>query len=83
MPNPRGYVLEVARFDRSGFAHVGYVDKLFSTKKSAAEYYNRNNPHMRHLSTNGMWGSDWDTVTKLKYIVRDNEGIHCNIPPPW
>ena len=67
-------VLEVVEFVGKGtFIHVGYMDATFRTKKDAASYYDRHNPHMRSLNAHNTWQSDWDPVTKLKYIVRR----HC------
>ena len=76
------YVLEVQKFYSNPFTnfsnssskkftkHIGYIDKLFSTKKEASEYYDRFNPHMRSLNAHNTWRSDWDPRTKLMYIVR-------------
>ena len=77
------YILEVQKFyselntEWNGKSiHVGYMDKFFSTKKKAAEYYDEHNPHMRGLNAHGEWRSDWDPETHLMYVVRE-----LNIPP--
>lgn len=52
----------------------------FKTKKNAASYYNRHNPHMRPLNgDNNYYRSDWDPNTKLLYIVRNDYLINANI----
>lgn len=62
------YMLEVQRFHPCGhethpewngkFEHVGYMNVVFKTKRAAAEYYDRHNPHMRPLNIQGTWKSD-------------------------
>lgn len=66
------YVLEVQRFNRSDsfFDHVGYMNKLFSSKKKACDYYALHNPGMRGLNAHGHWASDWDPETLLRYVLR-------------
>jgi len=82
------YILEVQKFyselnpEWNGKSiHVGYMDKFFSTKKKAAEYYDEHNPHMRGLNAHGEWRSDWDPETHLMYVVREHYYEHRNIPP--
>lgn len=63
------YILEVQRFGsikyNGKFEHIGYMSKLFTTKKEAANYYDFHNSHLRKLNTHGTWVSDWDPMTKL------------------
>jgi hypothetical protein len=84
------YVLEVARFitnydeaDARGgqLEHMGYMKAKFRTKKDAASYYDRHNPHMRNLNAHGTWRSDWDPDTRLMYIVREDHDILDSIQP--
>ena len=84
------FVLEVVRFiqDRDEWMakdgkleHVGYMRAHFRTKKDAASYYHRHNPHMRGLNAHNTWKSDWDPTTSLKYIVRKDHGLNQTIPP--
>jgi hypothetical protein len=59
------YILEAQRFNVNGhtiypewngkFEHIGYMNKLFRTKKEASEYYNQFNPHMRLLNGHKNW----------------------------
>jgi len=78
------------------FEHVGYEHRVdpstgrreilrFSTKKKAAEYYDRNKRAMGHgypddfkmrlLNAHNTWRSDWHPVTKLAYAVREDHGV--------
>lgn len=82
------YVLEVKRFypnplSKSSISftkHIGYINKLFSTKKEAGEYYDRHNPDMRSLNAFNTWRSDWNPDTRLMYIVRKYFRETLNIP---
>lgn len=86
-----GYVLEVVRFitdseewrNKSGkFEHVGYMRAKFRTKRDAASYYDRHNPHMRGLNAHGNWRSDWDPKgMNLMYIVREDHHMNDDLPP--
>ncbi len=84
------FVLEVVRFidDRDEWMakggkqeHVGYMRAHFRTKKDAASYYDRHNPHMRGLNAHNTWNSDWDPTTSLLYIVREDHHLIQTIPP--
>ena len=84
------YTLEVARFITDGeewrakggkIEHVGYMRALFRTKKAAAAYYDRHNPHMRKLNEYNTWQSDWDPATHLLYIVRESHLLIDTIAP--
>ena len=61
--------------------HVGYMRAHFRTKKDAANYYDRHNPHMRNLNAHNTWRSDWDPNDHLLYIVREDFHINATIPP--
>jgi len=61
------------------FVHVGYMKKIFNTKKAAVEYYNVHNPHMRTLNAHGTWKSDWDPTTRLRYIPRVYHGVRMTL----
>ena len=84
------YVLEVVRYikdydeaDAKGgnLEHMGYMKAKFRTKKDAALYYDRHNPHMRNLNAHGTWRSDWDPNTCLMYIVREDHALLDSIQP--
>jgi hypothetical protein len=85
------YILEVQRFDTNGhilhpewngkLEHVGYMNKIFATKKQACDYYDIHNPHMRSLNAHNTWRSDWDPTTKLMYVVRKHYIEYLKIPP--
>lgn len=84
-----GYVIEVVKFETNmdsamrnstKLFHVGYMNKIFTTKKEAIDYYNKHNRHMRRMNEDDLC-SDWDPDTCLKYIIRENYGIYSNIVP--
>ena len=87
------YILEVVRFitEKDGpdgwYAkggkeeHVGYMNARFRTKKDACSYYDRHNPHMRALNSGNTYISDWDPITHLRYIVREDYHILATIVP--
>lgn len=83
-----GFVLEVVKYIpdleetkrlQSRYQHLGYMEKVFKTKKDAIKYYDDNNPHMRSLNAHGTFKSDWDPETYILYIVREHYGISCTI----
>ena len=89
-PKQMPFVLEVVRFITDSeewhakggkLEHAGYMRAIFRTKKDAASYYDRHNPHMRGLNAHNTWCSDWDPVTHFKYIVRVHHNIIESIPP--
>ena len=60
--------------------HIGYMKGKFKTKNDAVSYYNRHNTHMRSLKgSDGTYISDWDPITKLMYIVRDDYLINATV----
>ena len=85
------YVLEVCEFiiEKEGdngwlaqggkIKHIGYIKGKFKTKKDAISYYDRHNPYMRSLNAHNTFMSDWDPVTKLLYIVRDDYLINMTV----
>jgi len=85
------YVLEVCEFiiEKEGdngwsakggkIKHIGYMKGKFKTKKDAISYYDRHNRHMRSLNAHNTFMSDWDPVTKLLYIVRDDYLINMMV----
>lgn len=84
-----GFVLETLRYCEDleekirlngCYEHIGYVNKVFKTKKQAAAYYNTYHPHMRALEMQGGWLSDYDPDTKLCYAVRENYGQCLKLP---
>jgi hypothetical protein len=86
------YVLEVVKFNDNDnindwislggkCEHVGYMKAKFKTKNDACSYYDRHNPHMRGLNAHKTYRSDWDPITKLLYIVREEHMLTCSIDP--
>lgn len=75
-----GFVLEVFRHP---CYHVGYMNKVFSTKKKAAEFYNLHHyPFLRRLNDHQDWWSETDPRTNLSYFVREHTtGMELTIPP--
>jgi hypothetical protein len=74
------YILEAQLYTpMRGFEHVGYFNKIFRTKRAAAEYYNAANPHMRHLNAHNTWASDWDPNTQIRYVVRKFDREYCGL----
>ena len=84
------YILEVQRFDANGHIthpnwngkkeHVGYMNKIFTTKQEACEYYALYNKNMRRITSEYNWCSDWNIDTKLLYVVRRYTGEYLKIP---
>jgi hypothetical protein len=85
------YILEVQEFHSDGHIthpewngkkeHIGYMNKIFTTKQKACDYYHMHNPHMRKISATFNWKSDWDPETKLLYVIRESTGEFMKIPP--
>ena len=78
------YVFEVVQYmpknnEDTPFRHVGYMTQKFKTKQGACDYYNKNNPGLRKLTTSGAMTSSPDPVTKLCYIVRTDRHIQSDI----
>jgi hypothetical protein len=79
------YILEVQYFNSDGHEihpewfgkceHIGYMNKVFKTKKEASDYYDKFNPHMRSLNAHNTWRSDWDPD-----IVRERFYEYLKIP---
>ena len=79
------YIFEVQKLfnkpnEISRFEHVGYINKVFQSKKDAEKYYNDYNQHMQSLNRNNNDCSDWDPITKLRYIIREDKNKQKNIP---
>ena len=85
------YILEVQYFNRKGHIihpeyngkseHIGYMNKIFTTKQEACNYYNKFNPHMRPLNISNNLCSDWDPNTHLMYIIREHFYEYLKIAP--
>ena len=85
------YILEVQKFNPKGYKehpewngkseHIGYINKIFTTKQDASDYYDKFNPHMRSLNAHNTWRSDWDPKTGLMYIVRAHYCEYLKIQP--
>lgn len=78
-------MLEVQRYNfgvdnlRRGFTHVGYMNKVFSSKRKACGYYNQHQPHMPPMDSYVGLCSDWDTATQLRYVVRHYTGEYLGV----
>lgn len=85
------YIFEALKFFHDGFIlhpewnglceHIGYMNKIFMTKKQACDYYNEYNKHMRKLNTNNTIRSDYDPETKILYVLREYGGEYLKLPP--
>jgi hypothetical protein len=75
------FMLEVQKLVRGRFQHVGYMNALFNYRSEAANYYNRYNPDMRKLNALKTWASDWNELTGLRFIIRENRGESMTIDP--
>jgi hypothetical protein len=85
------YILEVLRFDPNGHIehpdwygkaeHIGYMNKIFSTKRDACDYYQQHNQHMRQITKDSNWSSDWDPNTFLMYVIRKSGYEYKKIQP--
>lgn len=76
------WILECQKFTNTGFVHIGYLNKIFKTKKAAADYYDEHigGPEgMRELNSFGKWSSDWDPITRIRYVVRIYDQEELNI----
>ena len=74
------YVLEAQMKGVEGCVHIGYMNKVFSSKRTCAEYYDEFHPHMRSLSGCENWASAFD-ASNLRYVVRRYEGEYLNLAP--
>jgi len=85
------YILEVQQFFTDAHIthpewngkkeHIGYMNKLFKSKQEASDYYHIHNLHMRIITSNSNWKSDWDPQTKLVYVIRKYTGEFLKISP--
>jgi hypothetical protein len=64
--------------EKKGFTHVGYMHRLFASKKDAALYYKIYNPD---LNFNAFGTSDWDPETKLRYKLHKYNFEELTIKP--
>ena len=55
--------------------HVGYMKIKFQSKKEAAYYYDKCNPHMLPLNAYMENKSQFDPNTKLSYIIRSKNHL--------
>lgn len=85
------YILEVQQFYTDGHRthpewngkkeHIGYLNKIFKTKQEASDYYKIHNQHLRSISSQHNWSSDWDPETNLLYVIRKYTGEFLKISP--
>ena len=43
---------------------MGYMNKIFTSKQEASDYYHAHNQHMRVINSENDWCSDWDPPNK-------------------
>lgn len=67
----------------STFHHVGYIDKLFGSRKAAAAEYHAANPHMRPIRKESDWTSDWDPVSRRRFVIRKVCNVERTLACPW
>lgn len=75
------YFLEVQKFIRPDFIHVGYMNRLFNCKKDVVFYYKKYNPHLRCLNAHDTYTSDWDPRTFLRYKLQTYRHEALNVQP--
>ena len=61
--------------------HLGYINKLFETKREASYYYKLHNPEMSEITAERRWYSECDPKTKFVYVIREYTGELLKIPP--
>ena len=76
-------VMVIGEWRSCTFHHVGYIVKTFGTKKAAADEYHAANPHMRPIQKESDWTSDWDPVTRRRFIVRKVYNVQRELACPW
>lgn len=64
-----------------GMTHVGYLDKVFTTKRKAIDYYDKFHPYMRSINAHRTEMSDWHPLTGKLYIIRKYHGETKTIAP--
>jgi hypothetical protein len=80
------YCLEAQEFiqtplEKKGFYHIGYMDKVFTSKLAAISYYDDYNEHMRSINLFANSCNDCDPKTNLRYVIRRYFGENCSIKP--
>jgi len=76
-------VMVIGEWRGCTFRHVGYIVKTFGTKKAAADEYHAANPHMRPIHKGSDWTSDWDPVTRRRFIIRKVYNVERALACPW
>lgn len=61
--------------------HLGYINKIFETRREASYYYKLYNPHMSEITAETKWCSECDPQTKFVYVIRKYTGELLKIPP--
>ncbi len=64
------YILEAQKFTPYGFKHLGYVNKIFKSKKNACIFYDQANPWLRPINAYNTYTSDWHPKNNLRFVVR-------------
>lgn len=61
--------------------HLGYINKIFETKREASYYHKLHNPNMSEITAENRWCSECDSKTKFVYVIREYTGELLKIPP--
>lgn len=64
------YILEAQKFTSYGFRHLGYVNKIFKSRKSACVFYDQANPWMRPINAHNTYASDWHPKNNIRFVIR-------------
>lgn len=85
--NMTSYILEVQttilndKCENGHKEHLGYINKIFETKREAIYYYKLYNPHMSEITAEKRWCSECDPKTKFVYVIREYTGEVLKILP--
>jgi len=60
--------------------HLGYINKIFETRREASYYYKLYNSHMSEITAESRWCSECDPQTKFVYVIREYTGELLKIP---
>ena len=67
----------------STFHHVGYMNRGWPSKQAAADAYKKEFPHMRVIRKEFNWTSDWDPITRLRFVIRELTNVERLIKCTW
>ena len=73
--------MDIIQIQNGKKEHIGYINKIFKTKRDASDYYYIHNQHMRAINSENYWCSDCDPETYLLYVIRQYTGEFLKISP--